>query len=124
MAGVPQRTAGAGRLRLDGNLDREAETRLERGRGRVVGNPGGAKPGEQQDSPDAVAAELEQQQIEKRRLVDRQQRFRQFGGQRPEPGAAPAAQDDGLLDHAAPLVASPAACQARSSPVEWHPSAD
>ncbi len=27
--------------------------------------------------------------------------FGRFGGRRPEPGAAPAAQNDGLLDHGA-----------------------
>ena len=57
---MPQRAAGAGRLGLDRDLDFEPEARLERGRRGVVGDPGGGKPGEQQDSPDAVAAELEQ----------------------------------------------------------------
>ncbi len=60
MTRMPKRAAGAGRLRLDRDLDRKAETRLACARRRIISDPVAGDPSEQEDLPDAVAAELEQ----------------------------------------------------------------
>jgi hypothetical protein len=66
---------------------------------RLAAKAARSPPGEQQNAAETVAAELEQQEVEKRRIVDRQQRFWCVGGECAEPGTKPAAQNDGLPDH-------------------------
>ena len=57
------------------------------------------KASEQQDPLDAMAAELEQQYVEKRDTADREQRFGRRRRQRAESAPEAAAQDHRLADH-------------------------
>ena len=96
---VPQRATGSRALRFDCDLDIETETLLDRRRRGIGDDLFGFERGEQQNIPDAMAAELEQQHVEERPIADFKQRLRRSGGQRSKPAAETAAQNSRLRNH-------------------------
>ena len=105
------------RCRLDRHLDLQLEALFHRRRVGIGHDLIGGEAGKQQNLPDALAAELEQEHVEKRLIADLEQGLRRVRGQRPKPGAETAAENGCLSDHSLTLSAGKLAIQHRTSAV-------
>src|SRR5215469_2563506 len=87
VARMPDGTACTSALRLDRNLDLKTKADFDRGRRCVFNNAMRRMTSEQQHSAYAMAAQFEQQHVEKRDAIDRQQWLWCLRRQRPKPAA-------------------------------------